>query len=416
MTRSVWQAEAPPAAGDLPIEADVVVVGAGIAGAATAWALSREAPEQRVVVLDAAGPAEGASGRNAGFLLLGTHADYASAVEAYGREAARSLWHLTRDNLDLACRLAGTSDVGLTLPGSLLAAGSVEEAERLRRSHALLTEDGVDAEWFGAEDAERRFGASYADGALWVRDGGAVDPVRLVRAALDASGAMVVAGPRVESVETDGDGVQLRLAGGATVRASRVAVCVNAWLPTLLPSLSSVVRPVRAQMLATAPVPTALRIPVYSHDGYFYARQRADGRILVGGARHLHREAEIGYEDAVTDALQADLEAYLAQHIPAAARAAVEQRWSGAMGFSPDALPIVGTVPGVPAATFVGGFTGHGMGFGLRVGVLAARHLLGRPDPAMPWLRADRFRLDYADSDGSRHRPVTSESTTRDGA
>jgi glycine/D-amino acid oxidase-like deaminating enzyme len=52
------------------------------------------------------------------------------------------------------------------------------------------------------------------------------------------------------------------------------------------------------------------------------------------------------------------------------------------MGFSLDGLPVLGAVPDVPGALFAAGFTGHGMGMGVRFGLLAARSLLGAHDPA----------------------------------
>ena len=143
-------------------------------------------------------------------------------------------------------------------------------------------------------------------------------------------------------------------------------------------------------MLATAPAPPCVPTPVYSHDGFFYVRQRADGRVLVGGARHLHEADEVGYADATTPALQADLEGYLRTHVPALGPVAVERRWSGTMGFSPDGLPALGAVPGVPEALFAVGFTGHGMGYGLRFGDLIARTLLGQVDPAADLFRTPR--------------------------
>ncbi len=134
-----------------------------------------------------------------------------------------------------------------------------------------------------------------------------------------------------------------------------------------------------------------LTAPVYSHDGFYYVRQTPDGRVLVGGARHRHAAEEVGVEDATTGHLQADLEAYLADHIPGAAGAKVERRWSGTMGFSPDGLPVLGPVPGIPAALFAAGFTGHGMGYGLRFGRLAARALLGEADAAESLFSAARL-------------------------
>jgi glycine/D-amino acid oxidase-like deaminating enzyme len=135
-------------------------------------------------------------------------------------------------------------------------------------------------------------------------------------------------------------------------------------------------------------------VPVYSHDGYFYVRQRPDGRVLVGGARHLHREAEVGYEDATTPALQRDLASYLAAHFPGFGSPEAVRRWSGTMGFSPDGLPVASGVPGVPGAHVACGFSGQGMSYALRFGRLMARRVLGRDDPAADLFdarRLDRF-------------------------
>src|SRR5690625_7995597 len=70
-------------------------------------------------------------------------------------------------------------------------------------------------------------------------------------------------------------------------------------------------------MLATEPASLrCLQLPAYSHEGFYYVRQRADGVVLVGGARHLHMLEERGYADQTTPALQADLEKFLHQHFP----------------------------------------------------------------------------------------------------
>ncbi len=376
MTVSPWQR---------PLETpvfDVAIVGAGIIGAATAHALCTLRPDLRVVLLDSERVAHGASGRNAGFLLLGTHADYASAVDTYGRDVARRIWAFTSQNLDMALALPGA---GAVRTGSVLAAGSPDEADRLVRSRDLLAEDGVASDWQTAD----RLGTRGFAGTLHIPDGGAVDPVRLVRTLVAGSGADVREHTPVERLDADGGRVRLTLSGGGTVEAERVLVATNARIADLVPGVP--VRPVRAQMLATAAVAPCLPVPVYSHDGFFYARQTPEGTVLLGGARHLHEVAEVGHDDATTPALHADLEAYLARHIPGADGAAIVRRWSGTMGFSPDSLPILADVPGVPGASYAAGFTGHGMGLGLRFGVLAARHLLGLPDDADSLFSAARL-------------------------
>lgn len=383
MTASVWQQ--PPR-----LRADLVIVGGGVIGTATAWALRRLAPDRQILLLDAERLAHGASGRNAGFLLLGTHADYAAAVDAYGRERARRIWAFTSEAYRLASEIGTTHDVGFSATGSLLAAATQAEADRLKASRDLLADDGVPTTYqTGAELAAQSLLGFR--GGLAIPEGGAIDPARLVRALATLSGAEVREGWRVEAVASEGAGVRLDLADGGRIDATQVFVAANAYLPRLVASLAPAVRPVRAQMLATAPQPPTLATPVYSHEGYYYVRQRPDGRVLVGGARHLHEADEVGYEDVTTEALQADLHAYLQQHLPALASAEVERRWSGTMGFSPDGLPSIGDVPGVPGAVWAAGFTGHGMGYALRFGVLAARRLLGLPDPDADLFDAGRL-------------------------
>ncbi len=67
------------------------------------------------------------------------------------------------------------------------------------------------------------------------------------------------------------------------------------------------------------------------------------------------------------------------------------------MGFTPDALPLVGPAPGRPNVYLCGGYSGHGMGFAAH----AARRLVDliQGGVALPaWQKADRFAVTGADS------------------
>lgn len=378
-TVSAWQA----GLREPPLSCDVAVVGAGIAGASAAYWLRQLRPALGVMLLDAERPGAGASGRNAGFVLQGAGSDYALDVHRHGPSAARRLWNLTRENRDLIASDLGGSAAGFEATGSLVAAGDAEEDARLRRAFALMRADGLPAAYLPARAfAERTLSRGFF-GGLYTTTGGVVHPARLVARIVAASGADVRPNHRAATVERLTDG-RLRVTTSARdVVADAVVLALNAYAPRVVPALSAWVRPVRAQMLATAPGgPRELSPPVYSHEGYYYLRQLDDGAVLVGGARHRHAAAEIGYEDATTTALQADLEGYLAHHFPSMATAPVARRWSGTMGFSPDGLPVVGAVPGLPGAVAACGFTGHGMAYGVRIGRMLAEMALGNARPA----------------------------------
>ena len=352
-------------------------------GAATAYALRQSRPSLRLVIVEAERLAYGASGRNAGFLMPGTHRDAASAVEAYGAGRAGRMLEFTLENVRRVEALARkTGSFAYEGVGHRLAAGMPGEAERLEASAAILEAAGVPARVFGGAEGSRRAGGEGFDAVLEYDAGGTLDPARLVRTLVGLSGASLLERWPVAGVEPAGAGVRLGGPEGARLEVPRALFAMNAYLPRLLPRLSGIVRPVRAQLLCTESVAPALDRPVYSHEGFFYIRQRWDGRVLAGGARHLHEAQEVGYEDVTTAALQEDLAAYLRDHFPRVAGVRVDRRWSGAMGFSPDGLPVVGAVPGVEGAIYAGGFTGHGMGYSMRFGELLAARLMEEGDEA----------------------------------
>src|SRR5438128_3436863 len=95
---SLWLADPAERYPALPghLTADVAVVGGGISGASLAWQLRRRGLS--VVVVERARLAWGASGRNAGFLLVGLAEPYRALVERLGRERARAALEASREN------------------------------------------------------------------------------------------------------------------------------------------------------------------------------------------------------------------------------------------------------------------------------------------------------------------------------
>jgi glycine/D-amino acid oxidase-like deaminating enzyme len=387
MTVSFWQrAWRQPSA-----SYDVAVVGGGVVGAATAFWLGQERPGWRVALVEAHTVGFGASGRNAGFLLQGGARDYLADVRAFGARRARRLWHFTRTNRDLVASTFAPEAVGFEGQGSLTVAGDAAEDERLQASLPHLRAAGAPVVYCLPEETNHRLGARGFRGSLFVTSGAAVDPLRLVRALASRSGAEVLEHCAVLALDPRSGRTVLETPT-RTLEAGRVVLTLGAHLPQVVPALSRFVRPVRAQMLATAKAPErVLPLPAYSHEGHYYARQTPTGHVLVGGARHRHEDTEVGYADATTPALQADLERYLHTHFPWTRGLPVARRWSGTMAFSPDGLPVVGTVPGVPGSLWASGFTGHGMGYGVHMGRLLSALVQGGRPSALDLFAVRRF-------------------------
>ncbi|HEV8229382.1 MAG TPA: FAD-dependent oxidoreductase [Candidatus Limnocylindria bacterium] len=341
---------------DTDMTADVAIVGGGIAGIATAYFLA--ASGASVVVLEARGIAEGASGRNAGFLLAGVAENFVAATRRYGEANALRIWRFTKRTHELVRSLVAEHGIECELRwnGSDQIAGDEDEWREVEQSAVRLAKEGVSVV---VDHAERI--ATYTDD-------GEIHPVRWVRglaAAAVKKGARIHESTRVESVRAG----RLRTAN-ATVRVGAIVLCTNAYTQHLVRSR---VEPVRGQMLATAPAPHLFARPAYANRGYRYWRQTRDGRVLVGGWRDTAVAEEIGEEERTTQRIQEQLDAFLHEH---KITAPVTHRWAGIMGFSHDALPYIGRL--TQGIYVCGGFTGHGMAFGPASAELVALLVRGK--------------------------------------
>jgi glycine/D-amino acid oxidase-like deaminating enzyme len=235
--------------------------------------------------------------------------------------------------------------VGHRRLGSAILASGDEEAAALAESAQLLNEDGFEATWDGRTLVNPRDGE--------------VDPAAVVGAlARQAPPGAIREGVNVTAIEARSNEVLVH-ADGAECHAGCVILATNAYTPQLLAQVE--IQPRRAQMLASAPDAAGLcDLPTYSHFGYRYWRQLVTGEVLIGGWRDTAYEAEVGYDERPTGAIQGHLDAQLKRM---GAEAKVTHRWAGTMGFTESGLPLVGPVDGLPNVYLCAGFNGHGMGF-----------------------------------------------------
>jgi gamma-glutamylputrescine oxidase len=351
--------------------ADVIVIGGGVTGCACALALAEAGV--RVRVHEAREVASGASGRNGGFALRGGAMAYDVARARFGVDAAAGLWRLTERYLERLAALAGDA---FRPVGSLRLAADEAERESLRGEYDALCEDGFAVEWHdrpAAPLAQRYHGAVLhpGDGALqparWVR--------RLGRLAANA-GADVRERSRVDSVDA--------------LDADHVVVATDGSGQGLLPGLDEAVVPTRGQVIATEPLRRTLYgRPHYARHGFDYWHQTPDRRLVVGGRRDAALELETTAEEAITDAIQRELDAFAADL--AGEAVGVTHRWAGIWGTTPDTLPLVGPVPGREGVWAALGYSGHGNVLGLAAGDLVAREILGERAPELDLLDPARL-------------------------
>lgn len=360
---------------------DVVVVGGGIAGAFATLELARGGAD--AICLEGDRIARGATGRNAGFLLAEAAETYAELLRTHGLDTARAVRAAGLLTRAAVTEVAARDDVALRITGSLrLAADAAEDADFAASAKLLAPE----VEHLGRTQVPPAYRALDPAGGLVDPGDGEVHPLRLARAVFaraEAAGAFVFERSPVAAIEASADGVVVRTPSGS-VTARAAIVTTNAWIPSLLPR-GPAVRPVRAQMLAARvdPLPAFDR-PVYYRRGADYWRTLADGTLLLGGLRALGGAAEETDDARPASPVQDGLDALLARLVGPDARVRVIARWAGTMGFTPDGLPAAGLAPGHDRVHVLGGFNGHGMGWGAGLARALAQGLLGQASPLDP--------------------------------
>ncbi|GAB4443631.1 MAG: FAD-binding oxidoreductase [Chloroflexi bacterium OHK40] len=387
---------------EFPARAEVVVVGAGIHGAAAAYWLARTGAAP--LLLDRIGPAAGATGHNGGLCVAGTAEAYLDAVARLGHPVARAVWSLSAAGYDqlaatiaeeeIACDWRPTGNLAFALdPGQL---------QGFREAATLLAADGFAMELLDRHEVQALVPTPLGPEVIGARRnprGASLHSARLVHGLLAAAvrhGARLCWGVEVAAVRADGAGLLLQTSLGS-LGATTVVLALNAWSADVLPDVRGVITPVRGQALATAPRAPALSCGFgasLTPTGE-YGQQTATGAVVFGGCRAVAPSRDVGARTLVPSAeVQAALDAALGRLFPALAGAPVARRWAGLMAFTSDYLPIAGADPTLPGLWYSGGFCGHGMPFAMPFGrLLADAALSGVAPSALAPFRRDRPTL-----------------------
>lgn len=400
---SYWQRTVPDflLPTDMPRSADVAVIGGGLLGAATCYWLAQAGV--RVVLLERSALAAGATGRNGGFVRAGSAGSYPEAITHLGQETARAVMEITYESRALLRQVLQEEVIACDYrePGALHLAITEAQGERQRREVEALQADGFTAQWLDRAQVQDLIQTPLGPeilGGRFLPEQGLVHSAGLVHGLASAAlrhGASAYQAD-VYDVGRDGNLVRLRTSQGS-LSAQTVVLAVNAWTSRLLPELAQVIMPVLEQMLAYEPMapifPMALSVSINAGE---YMQQTPSGNILIGGCGFVAPNAGMGvWESLPTAVVQAAIERVLPRIFPSLApQLRVMQRWAGILGCTTDMHPIVDYAPTSPGVIFVGGFSGHGMPFGMRLGQLLATAVTsGNLPPALNSLRLDRPSL-----------------------
>ena len=367
----------------MPSHPDVVVIGAGIVGAAIAAELAERGA--RVRVIDRRRPGLGATQASAGVLAPFIEARPEAPLFSLGRRSLE-LWppfleHLARaTSRPLVAERHGTLEVAFDTPG----------LSRLSRSSRALNAAGVTARLVNGQEArelEPALSAAVAGGLEIDRHGfvSARDVTAALVALAESRGAIFHDTTQAIRVIED---------HGLTVETTRenwgapwVVLAAGSWAGRVqLPHVRALpVKPIRGQLLALRFPHRAGRRVLWGPRCYLVPWP--DGQLLVGATVE-----DVGFAEHPTVAGVQQLLAAVTELLPDAPRAQFDGVRVGLRPATPDELPILGPSERVPGLVYATGHYRNGVLLAPLTAAAVATYIIdGRSDPVFELTRPRRF-------------------------
>jgi glycine/D-amino acid oxidase-like deaminating enzyme len=380
------------------LDVDVAVVGAGLSGLWTAWALRQLDPSMSIAVFDSHQLGFGASGRNCGWLSAKPVGLRQVLTRTAGRDAVVELESALRRSMHDVVDILGAGTIDARYGGALQVARSPSQQQRLEEYVAHSRAWGVSdtqLRLLSTEQARERIRIAGLTGALHTPDNYCVDPVKMLFALAEHTIRGGIAIYTDSPVDTIAAGV-LRVQG-CTVRARRHIVVATEGYTAAQPHHRRNLLPLNSSMVVTEPLSENqwARIGWQHADGlsgtahtYFYGQRTPDGRIALGGRGKPYRFGSRFDDDGrVDDHTVRLLMATLSELFPDISVAATHA-WCGVLGVLRDWSPFIDTDTEAGIIR-LGGYAGQGLTAAHLAGLTVADLITGRRAaiPAMPWIR-----------------------------
>lgn len=358
----------------------MLVVGAGIVGAACAYELAKE--KVKVAIVEATGIGTGATAAGMGHIVAMDDSEAQFALTRYSQK----LW------ADLQRQGPDTMEYQET--GTIWVAADEEEMAEVQRKHEYYATRGVASEMLDVQallEAEPNLSKSLAGGLRVPGDAVLYPPCAatfLIQEAVER-GARVYTGNAVTSI---GGGTAL-LADGTSFSAKVIVNAAGQYATRLTPGIQ--IEPRKGHLVITERYSGTIRHQLVelgylksahstrSDSVAFNVQPRKTGQLLIGSSRqHANKDGKV---DA---GIVARMLRRAFEYIPGLATLSAIRVWTGFRAATPDNLPLIGPWDADPTIFLAAGHEGLGITTSLATGRLIADHFLGRASeiPSEPYL------------------------------
>ena len=363
-------------------ECDVCVIGAGIAGCSAALHLAERG--FKVILVEQHRVGWGASGRNGGQVMPGVAASRARMARLIGAGAARTVWDVSIEGLDLVRQLIAKHQIDCNwVSGQMYTAlkprHDRELLEELEELHEKYGYDSV--RYLNREEVRAVLGTERYISALYDSNAGHLHPLNYtlgLAAAAERAGAVIHEGTRAlrSAVLSGQPGAPATVTTPhGNVRARYILLCGNAYLGDTAPSLASRIIGVSTYIVATQCLGAARARALIANNAAVsdtnwvldYFRLTADHRLLFGG--------RVNYSDLASFDAPAATRKRMLRVFPQLADAAIDYYWGGYVDITLNRAPHFGRI--APNVYFLQGFSGQGVALAGIAGKLVAEAIDG---------------------------------------
>lgn len=353
---------------------ELTVIGSGIVGLNAAISFKEKHKKAKVVVLERGILPNGASSKNAGFACFGSISELLSDLKKNDEDIVWQTLEMRIQGLERLRKLLGDKHLDYKELGGYEVFKEKKQFDECAHYIDLFNKQvksytGIKETYEICNQNIETFQFKSVKGLILNKKEGQIDTGKMIQNLTKLAikkGVILLNSIHVSEIKDLEDKVHLSTSIG-DIYSKKVIVATNGFAAELLNIQD--IKPARAQVLVTKPIPSLPFKGTFHYDEGFYYFRNIGNRILLGGGRNLDFETESTTHFELNETIHFQLKKLLETMILPNIPFEIEQRWCGIMGIGNEKKPIIKKIsPNIVCAVRMGGM---GVAIGSLVGKLA---------------------------------------------